>query len=300
MKEKIIFYITLIGSFSAAIVFGINSVLAALEIDATGYTDIVNLVGIILSIIILLVSIIFFGKYTKIQRIETTKQNNLISTTLDDNANLMRTILPGLADQILKSAEQQATQFLTLTESKINQMVTEMLPTLAEQTMQIVTQKSQDLVEQTTAKATSVMTTMDELIPTYAKHISDQVAQTVRENNAHYHKMLTELKALMPTVSNKPVSIDMTPVKQQVDLINTTLVEFEQSLIVSVNNTIEKILTEIKPIEVVTEELTVTDPIEVVTEELTVTDPIEDITEPIKDITQNEDIEEKSNESKTA
>jgi hypothetical protein len=208
MKEKILFITSIIGSFSATIILSITHALTLLGVDTTGYVDIINIVGIGLSGLILVAAIFFLNRYSTMQQKYTTNQNSIVATALSGNADLMNTLLPSLADKILRSAESQGKEALSVaeqrsadllanTEIRINAMMNEMLPTLAEQTMTLVTEQSKDLVDQTTAKAAKVMETMDELIPTYAKQISDNVAKTVRENNMHYHKMLTELKQLI-------------------------------------------------------------------------------------------------------
>jgi vacuolar-type H+-ATPase subunit H len=212
MKERVLFIASLIGSFSATIILLINHALVLAGVDTTGYTDIINIVGMVLAGLILVAAVIFLNKYNTIQHKQALTQNSIVTTALDGNANLMQTLLPNLANQILLTAEERGKRAITLaeersktllesTELKVNAMMNEMLPTLAEQTMKLVTQQSQDIVDQTTAKANAVMTTMDELIPTYAKRISDSVAQTVRENNAHYHKMLADLNKLMTKLS---------------------------------------------------------------------------------------------------
>jgi len=242
MKERVLFIASLIGSFSATIILLINHALVLAGVDTTGYTDIINIVGMVLAGLILVAAVIFLNKYNTIQHKQALTQNSIVTTALDGNANLMQTLLPNLANQILltaeergkaavtfteerssqllKSAEERSSQLLKSTEErsktllestelKVNAMMNEMLPALAEQTMKLVTQQSQDIVDQTTAKANAVMTTMDDLIPTYAKRISDSVAQTVRENNAHYHKMLADLNKLMTKLSSNTQKDDL-------------------------------------------------------------------------------------------
>ena len=203
MKEKILFIATIVGSFSATIILLITNGLVLLGVDTTGYANIINIVGMGLAVVILAVAMIYLNKYNKIQLKQALNQNNIVTTALDGNAQLMNSLLPQLANQILAATEERGAKLLSATELKVNAMMNEMLPALAEQTMQLVTEKSQNIVEQTTAKANATMAAMDELIPTYAKQISDSVAQTVRENNAHYHKMLVELKGI---TSNLPAS----------------------------------------------------------------------------------------------
>jgi len=196
MKEKVLFIAALIGSFSATILLLINHALVLLEVDTTGYAGIINIVSIVLAILILLGATVFLNKYTTLQHKQTFTQNNLVATALDGNASLMSTMLPKLANQILVAADERSTSLLKTAEANLNTMMNEMLPALAEQTMKLVTEQSRDIVEKTTAKANETMKIMNDLIPTFAKNISDSVAQTVRENNAHYHKMLIELKEL--------------------------------------------------------------------------------------------------------
>lgn len=218
MKEKVLFVTAIIGSFSATVVLLITQLLTFVGVDTTAYVDIINLVGIGLAFIILVAAVFFLNKYNGLQIKQSLEQKKLVTSALGDNATLMQTLLPQLADRILVSAEERSAKLLKQaedqsskllkdtetwsanllkdTEIKVKAMMNEMLPALATQTMQVVTQKSQNIVEETTAKATAVMKTMDDLIPTYAKQISDTVAQTVRENNAHYYKMLSELKTV--------------------------------------------------------------------------------------------------------
>jgi len=203
MKEKVLFISAIIGTFSAAIILLITQALTIFGVDTSGYVDIINIVGGALAFIILIVAIFFLNKYSTLQQKFLTDQNTSVTTALDTNASLINNILPKLANDIMTAAEDRATKLLRSTEDSVKTMMNDMLPELAKQTMQVVTQQSQDIVEQTTAKANATMKTMDELIPTYAKRISDSVAQTVRENNAHYHKMLTELKGL---VNNLPAA----------------------------------------------------------------------------------------------
>lgn len=194
MKEKVLFIASIVGSFSATIILLINQVLVIAGVDTSGYVDIINIVGIGLASIILVAGMVLLNKYNVIQEKQTVTQNNLVSNALEDNARLMNTILPDLAEKILQTANERGSRLMKQTEEKVDQMMNEMLPKLAEQTMQLVTEKSQHIIDQTTAKANATMKTMDELIPTYSKQISDNVAQTVRENNLHYHKMLKELQ----------------------------------------------------------------------------------------------------------
>ena len=209
LKAKLLFIGSLIGVFSPLIIVFITNVLTILGVDTTGYVDIINMVAIGLSAIILIVAILLLNKYTTAEQRAKIAQNNIITSALEGNANLMETSLPRLADRILSAADERASKLLKGAEDKVNTMMNEMLPELAKQTMDIVTKQSQDIIDQTTAKAIQVMKSMDELIPTYAKQISDSVAQTVRENNAHYHKMLTELKGLF--ANNNWPAADTTP-----------------------------------------------------------------------------------------
>lgn len=197
MKEKLTFIITLVGGFSATIILLINHALTILGVDTTGYVDIINIVGMGLAVVLLVVSVVFFNKFNVVQQKAITEQNNTVNNALDNNATILQTLLPELALKILSGAEEQAQVMIKNSEVQINTMMNEMLPALAEQTMRLVTEKSQTIVEETTAKANSTMEMMTELIPTYSRQISDSVAQTVRENNAHYQKMLTEIKQLV-------------------------------------------------------------------------------------------------------
>jgi hypothetical protein len=248
MKERILFIAGIVGSFSATIVLFINHALVLLGVDTSGYVDIINIVGLVLSILILIAAMIFLNKYNGIQQKYTAAQNGLVATALDGNATLMQTLLPTLANNILQAADDRSNTLLKSAEAGINNMMTKLLPALAEQTMQIVTQQSRDLVEQTTAKANTVMQTMDELLPTYAKHISDSVAQTVRENNAHYHKMLTEVKSLFVDVCKRPDSSqEHALITHSVEeLVNRTQTNFEQlqtEMLNSMTAVITKLLT---------------------------------------------------------
>ena len=200
MKEKILFIASLIGVFSPTILLFITNILIIAGVDTTGYADILNIVSIVLTAIILIVAVIFLNKYKHLQNKQVIAQNGVVTTALDANANLMQTLLPNLANQILMVSEERSAKLLATTELKINTMMNEMLPELATQTMDVVTKHSQNIVEETTAKANETMLRMDELIPTYSKTISDNVAQTVRENNAHNYKLMTELKTIVTTL----------------------------------------------------------------------------------------------------
>ena len=249
MKEKILFIAALVGSFSATIILLITQGLTMIGVDTSGYIDIINIVGTGLAIIILVFSAFFLNKYSAIQKKLGLEQNALVTNALDTNANLMQTILPKLASEILSTAEARGSQLLQSTEVKINQMMNEMLPNLAEQTMRLVTQQSQDIVDQTTAKATDTMKMMSELIPTYSKQISDSVAQTVRENNAHYHKMLTDIKALYLSMTSVPIaasaessSPDLSIFTMQTTQIEAKLTALETSLTEQLNAALAKLL----------------------------------------------------------
>lgn len=214
MKEKVLFIAAMIGTLSATIILLMNNILEMVGVEAGGYVDIINIVGTALALIILVVGIYFLNKYSTLQQKQTIAQNKTINTALGSNTELLNTLLPKLAGDILETAEKRGQALLKDTQTKVDQMMNEMLPALAEQTMQLVTEKSQSIVEETTAKANETMKKMDELIPTYAKNISDKVAQTVRENNLHYHKMLVELKAL---VAKLPQSTPATSLSQQLE-----------------------------------------------------------------------------------
>ncbi len=205
MKEKVLFIAAIIGTFSATIILLINEALVIFGVDTTGYVDIINMVGIGLAAIILIVGVFFLNKYSTLQQKFASDQNSAVNNALANNASIMNTLLPNLAADIMNAAEERGRALLQSTKDEVSTMMNEMLPALAEQTMQVVTQQSQDIVAQTTAKANETMQTMNDLIPTYAKTISDAVAQTVRENNAHYHKMLLELKALMSNNTNTKI-----------------------------------------------------------------------------------------------
>ena len=200
LKSKILFIGSLIGVFSPLIIVFITNVLTVLGVDTSGYVDIINIVAIGLSAIILVVAIILLNKFTTAEQRAKLAQNSIVTSALEGNANLMETSLPRLADRILSAADERASKLLKGAEDKVNTMMNEMLPELAKQTMDIVTEQSRTLVEQTTAKANDVLALLDKLLPTYAKQISDSVAQTVRENNAHYHKMLNEIKGILPNI----------------------------------------------------------------------------------------------------
>ena len=84
MKEKLLFISGIIGSFSATIILLINYALTFIGVDTSGYTQIINVVGIGLAIVILIVSIIFLNRYDKIQTKNTIAQStnalNILST----------------------------------------------------------------------------------------------------------------------------------------------------------------------------------------------------------------------------
>ena len=259
MKEKVLFVSAIIGTFSATIILLINQALVIFGVDTSGYVDIINIVGMGLAAIILIVAVFFLNKYSVIQQKVATAQNTAVNTALDTNAGLMNTLLPSLANKIMQAAEDRGqallrsttehTQaLLRSTEGSIHKMMDEMLPALAEQTMQLVTQQSRDIVEQTTAKANATMKTMNELIPTYAKNISDSVAQTVRENNAHYHKMLVEIKAL---VNNLPVpNLPATNAyPTQVNSIQPSLADLTTTMLANFEKLEQLVLTKLLPIE---------------------------------------------------
>jgi len=222
MKEKILFIAALIGSFSATIILLINNALTLIGVDTTGYVNIINIVGTVLAVVILVVAIVVLAKYNKLQQVSTVAQNALLNTTLDDNASLMETVLTSAKRDILAKAETDSAALLAVTEHKINVMMTDMLPALAKQTMEVVTKQSQDIVEATTAKATATMLKMDELIPTYARAISKDVAQTVRENNAHYHKMLVELTSLVTKLQTTASTTTVSELSEQPSVILLT------------------------------------------------------------------------------
>ena len=154
-------------------------------------------------------------------------------------------MLPDLANKILGAADERSNTLLKSAETKVNSMMNEMLPALAEQTMKLVTEQSRNLVEQTTAKANDVMQAMELLLPTYAKNISDSVAQTVRENNAHYHKMLTEIKGILP---NLPAADANTIAYTNINLQNETLIASLQSTIEAKLNEMMQALLDAKPV----------------------------------------------------
>jgi hypothetical protein len=220
MKEKVLFIAAMLGTFSATIILLINNILEIVGVEAGGYVDIINIVGTALALIILVVGVFFLNKYNVLQQKQTIAQNETINTALNGSSNLINSLLPKLAGDILDTAEKRGQVLLKDTQDKVDNMMNEMLPELAKQTMQLVTEQSQSIVEQTTAKANDTMQKMDELLPTYAKRISDQVAQTVRENNLHYHKMLTELKGL---VNKLPKSSPVDNAKSNVDESIATL-----------------------------------------------------------------------------
>ena len=243
MKEKILFIAAIIGSFSATIILLITQGLTLAGVDTTGYIDIINIVGVALAFIILVVGVFFLNKYNVIQQKFTADQNKVVVNSLDANATLMNNLLPKLASDILVAAQERSDKLLKTAETNLNSMMTEMLPQLAEQTMQLVTKKSQNIVNETTAKAEAVMKTMDELIPTYAHNIASEVAQTVRENNAHYHKMLNEVKSLFVDVCARPIATNIPPIINMpaIDLtsISTNL---EQSINAKLDEAIAKLL----------------------------------------------------------
>jgi len=299
MKERVLFIASLIGTFSATIVLLLNHALVLAGIDTSGYADTINLVGMVLAVVILVVAVIFFNKYATLQQKQLFAQNNIVTTALDGNASLMQTLLPDLANQILTAAENRATKLLQSTEQGINNMMNEMLPALAEQTMQVVTQKSQDIVEQTTAKANATMDLMNELIPTYSKQISDAVAQTVRENNAHYHKMLTEIKTLFTEISastdipnstgNLTAAIEDLLNRNQTS-IEKIRIEFEEAVSIK----LAEFWTQQSPIiQVATQEPIVEEPI---VEEPTTKEDVFTVDTSIDEI---DKIDEKSDESNT-
>jgi len=232
MKEKVLFIAGLVGSFSATTILLINHALVLLGVDTTGYAEIINVVGMVLAVVILIVAVLFLNKYNVIQQTHANTQNKVVTTALDGNANLMQTLLPKLANQILTAAEERGANLLRTTEASISNMMTKMLPELAEQTMQVVTQKSQNIVEETTAKANAVMLTMNDLLPTYAKNISEAVAQTVRENNAHYHKMLNDIKHLIPSLPTQNLSM-VIDTEDLVNKIHADFVKLQQDFLKS-------------------------------------------------------------------
>lgn len=203
MKDKVLFIGSLIGVFSPTVLVFVTELLTILGVDTSGYAQIIDLASVGLAGVILILATIFLNRYTNYQQKQTTAQNTAVTTALDTNAGLLQTLLPDLATKIMTAAEDRGTQLLQATETKVNTMMNEMLPTLAEQTMELVTQKSQNIVEETTTKVNDAMTLMNELIPTFSKAISDNVAQIVRENNAHYYKMLTDLKKVVDELVSK-------------------------------------------------------------------------------------------------
>ena len=239
MKEKLLFIGSLIGIFSPLLIVGITNILVVLGVDTSGYVDIINLVAIGLSAIILVVAWLLLNKYTTAEQRRRVLQNNDVMEALTGNATLIETSLPELASKILTAADERSNALLKSAESKVNTMMNEMLPELAKQTMEIVTKQSQDIIDQTTAKATQVMKSMDELIPTYAKRISDSVAQTVRENNAHYHKMLTEIKLLIPNLpaANSPIPVEVVKyptIDEITALLQENFAKIEQLVLASI------------------------------------------------------------------
>ena len=293
MKEKVLFIAAIVGSFSATIVLLINNGLVLLGVDTSEYVNIINMVGMGLAVVILIASTIFLNKYSTLQQKQNVTQQGIVKTALASNANLLETLLPNLANQILTAAEERSTSLLHSTEIRINTMMNEMLPALAEQTMRVVTEKSQNIVEETTAKANETIRSMNELIPTYAKNISDNVAQTVRENNAHYHKMLIELKKVvadLPATGSTPYELD-----RSIPTLELALSKLEQNIEIGLYSMISKLLTE--KLSVVDE----TDPTEDTQNDET--DPTEDTqndeTDPAED-TQNDETDDKSNESITS
>lgn len=246
MKEKVIFILTIIGSFSATILIFLTEILSFVGLDTSGYVDILKMISMGLAGVILIVGMVFLNKYNTKQQIANTEQKTTIQSILSSNTEFMQNALPKIASDLLATAQAQATDFLVTVKTQANELtkmfkdemntaMTEMLPDLAKQTMDIVTKESQDIIAKTTSKADDTMMQMADLWPTYAKNISDQVAQTVRENNAHYHKMLTEIKAtvaklqLINSNSAAPAVID-------IDKIVSNITEFENSLATNLDN----------------------------------------------------------------
>lgn len=304
MKEKVIFVMSLIGSFSAMIILLINQALVLAGIDTSAYVDIINIVGIVLSVIILIVAMVYLNKYNVIQQKQTVAQNNLLANTLESSSNMLEVLMPTLAEKILSQSANDSKALLLKTEEGIKTMMQDMLPELANQTMQVVTQQSQNIVNETTAKAIQVMNSMDELLPTYAKQISDSVAQTVRENNTHYQKMLVELKALMSTVNLPSASTDISEVISKFNTdITANMAAFEKLMLekqdLALTELMNKLTSLVLPVsnEPIAEEPAVEQ--ELIAEDVFTVDTSEVIEEESTN-TQNDEIEEKSDETETA
>ena len=120
------------------------------------------------------------------------------------------------------------------------------------------------------------------------KNISDQVAQTVRENNAHYHKMLNDIKTILPTIPTTPIqmpSIDYSAIEAVV-INNLSNIEH------SITESITKLLANLSFTPPVISDI-VTDPKDD-SEEYPAEAIVED---PEEATTQNDETSEESNET---
>lgn len=320
MKEKLVFILSIIGSFSATILIFLTEILAFAGVDTSGYVDILKMISMGLAGVILIVGMVFLNKYNTKQQIANTEQKATIQSILSSNTEFMQNALPKIASDLLATAQAQATDFLVTVKTQANELtkmfkdemntaMTEMLPNLAKQTMDIVTRESQDIIAKTTSKADDTMKQMQDLWPTYAKNISEQVAQTVRENNAHYHKMLTEIKALIPTLQqNMPAASSPSIASYMIDLENSVAANLDNAfnlmeqrfelLTTKVNELLTRLMLPIiEPIPnyVPTEPMPDIEITPTLSELSSLPGP--EASEPEQSATQNEDISEKSDES---
>lgn len=296
MKEKVIFILSIIGSFSATILIFLTEILAFAGVDTSGYVDILKMISMGLAGIILIVGMVFLNKYNAKQQIANTEQKANIQSILNNNTEFMRKALPQIATELLATTQSQVNELTKIFKDEMTTAMTEMLPNLAKQTMDIVTKESQDIIAKTTAKANDTMLQMQDLWPTYAKNISDQVAQTVRENNAHYHKMLNDIKTILPTIPTTPIqmpSIDYSAIEAVV-INNLSNIEH------SITESITKLLANLSFTPPVISDI-VTDPKDDSEEypaETIVEYPAETIVEdPEEATTQNDETSEESNET---
>ncbi len=253
MKEKIIGITTLLGGFSGTITVLIVTGLEMVGVDPNGYMNIITIVAFVLSALAMIFGTVYINKYSKLQQKDIVLQKQTVTTALSDNAKLIQTMLPDIANNILEVSNQKSSEMLNTFEAKVNETMNEMLPNLAKQTMDLVTKQSQDIIDKTTAKAEAVMTSMDELLPTYAKNISDQVAQTVRENNSHVNKIITDIKKIkIPNIDTSAIIEQITnSVESQITIVMQNI---EQTIVDNLSKEINKAKPYVQPIEVLTDE----------------------------------------------